>query len=369
MLNYIFLWLVICVEALFLFRPKKPLQLKLFMGLVGLELILIAGLRSINVGRDSLSYFYLFNIVSSTADIFAMPSYMERGFLIFVKGLSLIYNHPQILFITVAGLFVASSWKLIYRYSPNFLFSVLIFISAVPLGSYVFGMSFLRQAMAISIVFVSFDFLLKKSFLPFLSFVLLATLFHKSALVFVVLYPFIYIKCDFERVLLVGLGGFVLFAIFPLVISHLPSFFARYQGYAEWDVSFTSRLGAAIKAFIQLSIFVFLFSTTRKGRKPLDNILCWISFFAFLCEMFGIRFLFANRILYFTVFNTVIVPYAWAHIQSKRVKWLCLFCIFAVIWINNAEFMVRRMDREHLLQYEWVWQNPQAVPRWNLYDN
>ena len=95
------------------------------------------------------------------------------------------------------------------------------------MGLPVFLLNFsgLRQAIAMGITALSFNFIKEKKPVQFILLVILASLFHKSAIVFLAMYPIYNIKLDkFGKVMSIVVLGIVYFArvnIFNLAMSIL----------------------------------------------------------------------------------------------------------------------------------------------------
>ena len=369
MTYYLCLFFLILVEGVVLLRNKNSKSAKLFYFLVWVEITLMAGLRSVNVARDTFHYYSMFNYISRMPDLTYLNTHMETGFLYFNKLLSYICKSPQFLFFVVGGFYNYVFLRFISKYSPWPLISVLIFFSAVPLGSYVFGMSFLRQAMAIGFFVLGIEALLKNNKKYFILCVFLGILFHKSAVICFAMLLLLYVPITFNAVILSICFTIIFMIIFPIILPHLPFGLGNYSGYMYWDVAEVSKLTAAFKAVTQLFImgsllYVFL---PRKDLSKISKIFIWISILAFICELAAIRVLFMNRILYFTSLNCIIVPYILANIRNKKDFLIFAFGFFMIFMLNNTDFWMRRAEREHLLQYETFWSNPQGITRWNLY--
>lgn len=138
-------------------------------------LILFAGLRN-EVGADWFAYFneyYNNNSVfelgySKISSIFFELNLHYNLFLLFVNFISII--------------FIGYS---IYKNSTLLIFPLLIFFSNFYLY---YNFSGIRQALAISFTCLALDHAFKKHLLTFLLLVLIATLFHSTAIIFLIIY-------------------------------------------------------------------------------------------------------------------------------------------------------------------------------------
>ncbi len=206
-------------------------------------------------------------------------------------------------------LFVLSSYRLIKKYSSNVFLS---YIYLIVLGSFGFSMSGLRQTLALSILTFSFGFLQNKKFWKFLLLVLTASLFHSSALVFVLAYPIYNIKERKRNLLIISL-----IAIFIVLnSSSIMKFYIdilgqeeTYGGYLDRDTTLTM---AGFIIFFFVTAFCVLFLWCEKS--PKYKRLCFLSIVSLafrllsataLAELFRIS-------LYFSVFDPIMLAEACA---------------------------------------------------------
>ena len=109
----------------------------------------------------------------------------EYGYIIFCKFLSL-FSISRRGFIVISSFFVLiGPIFLIYKYSSKPWLSLWIYIMW---GYYVAGFNVIRQSMGISIVCFAIPFIIKKKPIKFLAIILLASWFHKTMSVFLLLY-------------------------------------------------------------------------------------------------------------------------------------------------------------------------------------
>src|SRR5699024_11372248 len=86
----------------------------------------------------------------------------------------------------------------IYKYSVNVVLFLFLFIS---LYLYLFSFNEIRQAIAMSILVMGFHLILERKFLRYFIVVLVATLFHETAILMLLLYFIYYFKFDIKNVL------------------------------------------------------------------------------------------------------------------------------------------------------------------------
>lgn len=156
-------------------------------------LLFLNCMRGLYVGNDTVSYYKLFNYYSlgytneqySNAGFFWMDNYVDIGWRYFNVLFSKISNNYQLFISCVAIFLYLFTSKFIKRYSTNTSISILLFF----LLFYHQYLNVLRQAVAIVIILMAHKYLVNKRIVRFVFAVLIATLFHKYAIVSLALIP------------------------------------------------------------------------------------------------------------------------------------------------------------------------------------
>ncbi|SDQ14068.1 EpsG family protein [Carnobacterium viridans] len=176
-----------------------------WMVLILLPVCLLASLRG-DVGTDTLTYIgmygwlkhveifpYALEYFSGNSDLF------EPGY-VFLNWVSLfIYDDPKTLFFLSTFVQMSFVWlgiQSMEKYlNPNlslFIYYLFLFNTSLNL---------VRQSIAVAIVFYAFQYIVNHQFMKYLVFVLLASLFHVTALLFIVLYVFSFFAQDSKGIL------------------------------------------------------------------------------------------------------------------------------------------------------------------------
>lgn len=134
------------------------------------------------LGNDYKRYLEFFRLISKDQYV---PT--EPGFNALVRLMQLLFGSETYLsiFAFCAAFTIALMLKALYDLSEAFSFSVFLFLC---FGYYYYSMNSVRYYMAVALVLVSMQYVLKKQYLKFLLLVLLAALFHKSALLAIPVY-------------------------------------------------------------------------------------------------------------------------------------------------------------------------------------
>ncbi|WP_074618532.1 EpsG family protein [Eubacterium maltosivorans] len=173
-----------------IFLVKGSLKKKkiIYLTIVFLQMFFIAGFRSINVGYDTEQYVNYFYILSNTdfsqLSQQASTLYIESGYAVINKIISLFTSDYQWLLIIISFVTLLGYTIFIYRCSDNVYLSVFLFIT---LGFFYFTMRVMRQALAIMLICNAIYYLYKNKKIPFVILVLLASTIHSSAIIFLLL--------------------------------------------------------------------------------------------------------------------------------------------------------------------------------------
>jgi hypothetical protein len=250
MLGFIIFWI---------FLEKKALNRKAFWVPL-LVLVFFASVRSYLVGADTETYTADFRN-SVDANYYVFQEEVEYGYQLFEYSL-LRVTHNYFWLFFFSSLLIVGSYLYIFRQkSEDYLLSVLIFIS---LGFYLFYFNGLRQGIAMAIVALATPYLINKNFLKYTLIVLLASFFHKSALILVLFYFIIHLKIKLEfKALAVFIGSFI---ISGSAVKYLASTNEKYSGYAEVSEYTGGYLTLFFYFFI--SSFLYIFYKKYKIENP-----------------------------------------------------------------------------------------------------
>ena len=268
-------------------------------------LFLIFALRHQSMGIDlsyTTRYGYLgsYDIISSYSwyDVINIHNFLnyEKGYIIYNKLISSIYSNRQFFLAVTAFLVLFPPFSVMRKYSCDFELSIVILMGIPVFLQYFSG---LRQALAVAFCIYSYNFVVKKNLLIFISIVLFACCFHSSALVFFVAYPLYYIKINgkFRWISLCVLSVVWIFRItlFPVLASILNK---------SPEIIDTKAVNLLI-FFIIIYVCCFLFAENNKSSNGLLNYLfvaCFVQLFASINSI-------AMRVgYYYMFFLTLLLP-------------------------------------------------------------
>lgn len=290
-----------------------------FIIFTGILLLIISSSRVFELGTDLDQYIGRFlnfplkeysEILQSGVD----GSFKDLMFYLFSKILSNIGISVRGYISILSAIFLFTVFRLIKKYSSLPLLSIILFIS---LGYLFFSFTGLRQAMAMAFTISSLIHLKEKRINAFVLLVLIGSLFHSSALIFLIVYPISKIKFNKIQFLILGLGFFITI-FFDGLIRQLIQIFAWNEtlaSYADQDIALSYS-----GFIIQLSVYLFcLYYKDKLISQNQSNIILYnVLFLGLFFQIFAVVIAEFFRIsMYFSIFSIVLVPMA---IQSENRK-------------------------------------------------
>lgn len=324
----------------------------IILTIIGLGIpILISSLRYY-VGTDYDNYLNLYNTTKNYSFLQIFKEGEEILFLIIIKIASLFDNY-QVVFAIMAFLTVFIMYATLLNYkeklSLGFLFFLYLFMS--------FASSFnlVKQALAVVIVAYSYKFIFERNFKKFVLAIIIASLFHVSALLFLPFYFISSVKNDRK-------GKFirVCYVIFTIIIVlnyqrivgmiSSVSIFEKYSVYAT-EVESANR--EAILNIIILAI-ILLF------RKPLIKYDSKNEIFIFFAIINGLLLLtgfvtpFAKRIAeYFGISNMILLA-TFPNLAKTKEQKITVYFLIAVYAISMFVISTYVLKQAHILPYQTI---------------
>ena len=180
-------------------------------------------------------------------------------------------DFTQLYFIVTSFIIISSFYKVFKKYSADFTISTLLFLS---LPIFFFNsLSIIRQFVAVSIIFYGFSFIRNRNFYKFLFTIFVASMFHKSAVIGIVLY-FLYNRKGHVYFFLViyVLGFFSSELIYWLVENLLP----QYLKYLDKSIG---EGGDKVLLLFQIIGFFILFLIKKLKLNKRDNSFYFLAFY------------------------------------------------------------------------------------------
>jgi len=326
----------------------------LFCQVAGILLFLLYALRSPYCGTsDVLRYQEGYELYSSfnfstTIDEIAGGT-LEPGYLFLQWVFGNVFGFQWWLAF-IAFLSIGSTMYLVKRMSPIPYISILLFFS---LGFMNFEIDGLRQTIAMSILLWAYYPLRDRHLIGFLALVVLASVFHSTALVFILAYPFAY-----KKIGIIHLGVFIaaaaLFFLFKDRLLPILAFFLSASDHFTELYALGDGVSLSMTGFyIQLLLFMFeLFFMNRVICRYPNSALLFNLAFIGLCFQLYAAFIgvFFRISLYFSFYHLLLFPMALSVIANKKVR------IFVTI-AASLVFLAYSLFFLQLSDYGFFWQH------------
>lgn len=267
LLLFLFLLYYLCKHT------DESIAKKRFIYGASVALILISGLRNEAVGNDTFAYMLHFEdtLDVSWSEIFRNfgETYLnplnnegkDPGYRIFEKLIGCVIPNSRLYLFVVAAILISSIGYFINKFSVDLRSTLFCYVFYISLFYGYLPNSAIRQSLALAIVLFAYCLALRKKLLWGVVLVVLASTFHKSALLAFLFFLSIRIK----NVKVVYTGALLLF-LFMLVFSNsIAIFFADsaneiYAGYLTG-----SHYRGASKPFMVILLFFALFLVSMYG--------------------------------------------------------------------------------------------------------
>ena len=333
-------------------KTKTFIFLLLFLGV-----FIIVAFRSPSMGRDlgigsSEGYLARFKYISKTGFVdlikghsttYQTKSY-DIGYVLFNKLISYVSNDYQWLIVCAAFLSLFPVYYVFNKESSSICFSIVIYLG---LTCFLATFSALRQACAISICFLSYTFIKERRFFPFLFIVLLASLFHSSALICLLIYPFYSFRIGKKA------RGFTLVLVFVVFILRR-QFFSVFAGLFGKNYNIDDN-GAILLFLFFLGIYIFLwaFENDDNETKGLMNVMLLL----IICQGFGNIHSYIARIgFYLMPYICLLIPKAIDGMKEYTKKGVST--VFVLFFTFYGIYSIYQSQSGWAQAYPWI-------PFWN----
>lgn len=306
-------------------------------------LFLLAVFRDETVGTDYRTYISIFEAFLDidynhiTDDYFA-----EKGEISFVLlGYIVKQIFSDYIYIVCATYFIIifSVYKFIKKYSVDILVSGFLFFS---FSFYNMSLNILREYIAAAIILKSIDYL-NKDWKRFLLCVLIAMTFHKTAVIFAIIYPALrYIK-DTRKSCIALLFFCAIAAIFS---NQLISFIGDVANYGSKYTTAGNEAEIDLKIFVNITLFFIYYFYYVQFKNKDENADKWLAMSAVTLGLNFSAFYFhyINRVfLYFMLPEIVSIPNFINSFASPRLRigfkvlLILLFSVYYLILIYNTK--------------------------------
>lgn len=341
---YLYFWCIF--NGLFFRCMLKCQRNKVEFFSIYIPMFLVSAFRSVNVGADTEVYFYKYQEISQQKLMESMDVNHEPSYIVFNKILSLISSDEQILLVASSFVIVFGIGLFCYKYSNDFYLSTLLFLG---LGLYSYYFTPIRQAMSVPFILWGIYYLYSGSRYKGTIFIILATTFHYSAAIFLLLpifYPY-NMKKTLIILMILTCTGFFLYHVGVEYIDLLE--YTRYAGYATGIYAEgVDPGGGVVRIFIFFILTcVGLYIVARNKNDVENNIKQEYYILTIICYMgtwvvfLGYSFPFLARYdVSFWPFIFLLVPLVYGDLKcAKKILVYPLMLIFLTVYMWTMYYL------------------------------
>jgi transmembrane protein EpsG len=246
-------------------------------------------------------------------------------------------------------------FRFIVKYIPKNLYWLAVFIYVFTPSFLLLQSSAMRQSVGVAIFVFSIDYLIEKRFLPYLSLILLASLFHYYAIFLVVVYPLIYFnkKIQFLSSLFLILSYSLLFILSknlaPLFKGLLLTVNDKYSAYTDQG-SVNSGFGFVYFTFLLL---IILFNDKKHNGEI--GLISKISILSFFIIPFGLIIEMSGRFaMYLSPSVVAIYPNLVNNFKAMYFKHLFVFILIIFTLYQFFSFFYSKIYFPYFFEYKSI---------------
>jgi hypothetical protein len=291
--------------------------------------IVMIGYRDISVGSDTKNYENIFKAAERNGVSYIEPLYWVLNKLVVAFGGDLRMMMLVSAFVVLLFFYLAT------KKSSNILFSFFCIFSLYYLF---YAMNIIRQIIAVAVIFYGYTFLERDKIKQFLFWVVIAMLFHVSAVLGLIALFIRKIKLS-EMKILLGILGSALMGFVAIITrgSFLTIFLWKYGNYINKIKYIRSSFLAPVFLSIVLSVFFYIvYKTSTKNLR----LSLWMKLF-FIAVVFNNIFIFIELglrvVMFFSVGEIMLFP---LYIQKKNnhVKEKSVPLIMVAVYLGGILF-------------------------------
>lgn len=311
-------------------RVTNKTYKRLLISLLVLILILISGLRVDNtLYSDEWNYRQSFNTISQLSfQELKLSLTDEPAFLILNWVLSRFINDSQIIIFVCSAIINIIYINFIYKYSKNVSFSLYIYVCS---GLFFTSMNIIRQYLAFAIVLAGFKHLINKEIIKYTIYVLIAFLFHKSAII-ALLYYFVLNSSFIIKHKIVSV---VFIALILVNFNNLLNMFQN-SFYGDYVQEFgSSGYGVGLLRILFWSIiYLFILWKSRYLNRKFENIEIFIKtcFVSFSILLISSQYVYVARLDYFQICSVIVIPFI-PYVFKQRDRWIITISICSLFFL------------------------------------
>ena len=231
-------------------------------------LFLICALRDVSVGVDTKDYVNTFLNKNALEIIIGDTNKFEIGYKFYIKFLRAFTDDPQIfVFITSLILFGGTYIFIWKNCIGSYGLSIAMFMAFL----YYTYFSAIRQSIALVIAINSFNYIYNRKWVKALLLIILAALFHYTALVLLAFVPLSFTKWTRKKVLMAFGASFIAILLFDQIVEFILRIFPIYGRYWNSGMLKADESSRGTFALLVAAICICAFANLFKKEETFSN--------------------------------------------------------------------------------------------------
>lgn len=294
-------------------KLEKSKYKKIYLLICFIQMMLIQGLRSDNVGTDTIMYVDTYNNYLYK-EIYAFQfTHFEYGFQLLYTIFQRISLDSQQMLIIISALTMFGFAYFIYKNSRNVCLSTFIFACMLYPNSF----NIMRQYLAISIAINSYQLIINNKYIKASLLIIIASLIHITAcLMFVPLVLYWFKNWKLVRNIII-ISSAIFFVFGNQIVNAILPILGKSYYIIGYEVNRFFRLTTFLTIIIAILTWYFAKKTTDKEDRKILNFLTCISFVNVNFGILYLRYEFFSRVIEFlNCFLIVSLPMGMSKIKS-----------------------------------------------------
>ena len=316
-------------------------QDRLWFGIMAVAMVLFVGLRT--QYNDTQNYTAAYKAMAIPEDLFAQMHW-ELGdnplFTVCNRVLRKLNFSDQSFLLFYSAVTVGINLWFLRKYSSNFPFSVFLFLS---LGAFTFTLAAIKQCIAMAICLIAIDRALRRKYISFVLWVLLAAGFHPYALMYLIVPMLMFRPWSIMTIVMLGC-----FAVAGVIMESLIGTIVDVTDLLGENFDAASFTGEGVNPFrvavVAVPILVSFFTRTEIARKHdrVQNLmvnLAMLNAEIMFVGLFGTANYFARLANYFLPFQALAMPWLLSHFEprSRQLMTVGAVCGYGAFYVfSNA---------------------------------
>ncbi len=239
------------------FVDRKKRVYWLFILLIAAVLIFVAGFRY-RVGADYGNYMSMYaRLKNNWVD--ELIRFQEPGLAVICKIASFIYDDYATMFFLVSLITIWLYVKTIAKNSTTILFSILLYIFV---GSWAGSFGAIRQYCAAAIIFAGHRYIYNKKIWKYLLVIIIAILFHRTAIIMLPVYFTANKKISFKLVAIIIMATIAVRYSYDYIFA----FMSGYKGTDQSGYAYMQTQVNTLRVLVALAPIVLYIGCSRKVR-------------------------------------------------------------------------------------------------------